>query len=87
MRWGVTEKDVELIARKVADEMQKDMCRCGLNPELMQYHEDDHRFIGEIRKGIRLGTKIGIGTLITVVTGSAITAFGYGVRHMLSGGK
>lgn len=83
----MTEKDAELIARKVADEMQKGMCRCGLDPELMQYHEDDHRFIGEIRKGIRIGTKIGIGTLITVVTGSAITAFGYGVRHMLSGGK
>ncbi|MGE4267189.1 MAG: hypothetical protein AB7F25_07120 [Deferribacterales bacterium] len=83
----MTEKDAELIAKKVAEEIQKGMCRCGLNHELMQYHEGDHVFIGEIRKGIRLGTKIGIGTLITVVTGSAITAFGYGIRHMLSGGK
>ena len=84
----MTEEERKLLAKDIAAELSDRNCPCGLSHELKQYHNDDHRFIGEIREGVRLGTKIGVGTFITVVTGSAIAAFWLGVRMMIiNGGK
>jgi hypothetical protein len=84
----MTEEERKLLAKDIVAELGARNCPCGLSHELKQYHNDDHRFIGEIRKGVRLGTKIGVGTFITVVTGSAIAAFWLGVRMMIiNGGK
>lgn len=85
----MTDEELRKLAKFIVQEQQnKHDCPCGLSHELKSFHVDDHRFIGEIRKGVRLGTKIGVGTFITVVTGSAIAAFWLGVRMMIiNGGK
>lgn len=89
---NLSQEELTTIAEAVADAVTAKVyvhnCRCGLTTELLEYHKEDHKFIGETRKGLKLIQKVGIVTTATGIITAVGSALLVGIKVMLmQGGK
>lgn len=84
----LTQEEVDAVADAITAKIHTNSCRCGLTVELLEYHKEDHKFIGETRKGLKLIQKVGIVTTITGIITAVGSALIVGIKVMLmQGGK
>lgn len=84
----LSQEEIAAIADAITANIHIHNCRCGLTKELIEHHAEDHRFIGEAKKGIRLIQKIGMVTTVTGIFTALGSAIVLGVKVMLmNGGK
>lgn len=84
----LTQEDIDAVTDAITAKIHTSYCRCGLTTGLLEHHKEDHKFIGETRKGLKLIQKVGIVTTITGIITAVGSALIVGIKVMLmQGGK